>query len=305
MMEMSKMEVKASDTVRVEEAGGSLTGDSSGREWDVVIIKEGSGSSGDYSREVLERDVPGAFPVGTHVYIDHPTESEAYDRPERSVRDLAGIVVAESTWDEAEGGMRSRIRVTEQWAPLVEQMHEFIGLSIRAQAIVSPEANESGRYDIMSIVPWPTNSVDIVTLPGAGGRFVEAYESIRATMTTKDKTKEASVDLNDIQKVITEAIAPLIEAQKEPEASEVSDTVRRIVEADIPSAAKIQVAEAVDANPGIDVDKMIENISAITEAVRSEIAEAKAKTTEVEESADLRKGGARGKEELSLDGFRL
>lgn len=293
------------NTVHVKESGGSLAGSSGGREWDVVIIKEGSGSSGDYSREVLERDVPSAFPVGTKVYIDHPTESETYDRPERSVRDIAGSIVEEPYWSDEEGGMRSRIKVTETWAPLIEQISDIIGLSIRAQAIVSPEANESGRYDIMGIVPWPTNSVDIVTVPGAGGRFMEAVESIRATMTNIEPKKEASVNLDDIQKVVTEAIAPLIEAQnKEPEAPtapEHAENVTKIIESKLPMKLQVKIAEALDKNPEADVDSLIESMTEVAEAVREE---AKASQEEINE-AYLVKHGKSDKATRTIADFKF
>lgn len=288
----------------IEETGG-LAPIEGKRRWHVRLIAEGRGSSGTYTREVLERDGASAFPVGTKVNINHPTESEQYERPEGDIRVLAGAIISEPTWqDTPTPGLYAEVQIGEQWGPFVEQFHEIIGLSIRAQAIVSPEVNESGDYDIIGLVPWPTNSVDIVTVPGADGRFIEAYESFRDTITVNDQHKEASVDLNDIQKVITEAIAPLVEAQKEkeqvPPAPEVTGTVRKIVEADIPLAVKIQIAEAVDENPGVNIDTLLANTTAIAEAVREET-----KATMVEESADIRKGGSSKIEELSLDGFNL
>lgn len=296
-----------SKQINVTEAGvlSPVAGKS---KWRVRIIAEGKGSSGTYTREVLERDGAKAFPVGTKVNVNHPTESERFDRPEGDVRAIAGAIISEPTWqDSPSPGLYADVQIGEKWAGFIEEFHKIIGLSIHAQAIVSPEVNESGSYDIMGLVPWPTNSVDIVTVPGAEGRFIEAFESAYDTMTDNYQIKEASVDLKDIQKVITEAIAPLIEAQKEPEAPtapEVADTVRKIVEADIPSAVKIQIAEAVDANPGMNIDRMIENTTAIAEAVRTEVKEA-AKAAAVEEGADLRKGGSRTTEELSLDGLTL
>lgn len=296
-----------SKQINVTEAGvlSPVAGKS---KWRVRIIAEGKGSSGTYSREVLERDGAQAFPIGTKVNVNHPTEAERFDRPEGDVRAIAGALISEPTWqDSPSPGLYADVQIGEKWAGFIEEFHKIVGLSIHAQAIVSPEVNESGSYDIMGLVPWPTNSVDIVTVPGAEGRFIEAFESAYDTMTDNYQIKEASVDLKDIQKVITEAIAPLVEAQKEPEAPtapEVADTVRKIVEADIPSAVKIQIAEAVDANPGMNIDRMIENTTAIAEAVRTEVKEA-AKAAAEEEGADLRKGGTRTTEELSLDGFTL
>lgn len=294
----------AENETQVEESG-SLGASAGAREWDAILIKEGPGSSGDYYREVLERDVPSAFPVGTKIYVDHPTESEAYDRPERSVRDLAGSIVAEASWDEAEGGMRSRLKIMKQWVPLIEEMGGEIGLSIRARAIVSPEVNESGRYDIMGIVPWPTNSVDIVTVPGAGGRFMEAVESIRATITNIEPKKEASVNLDDIQKVVTEAIAPLIEAQnKEPEAPtapEHAENMTKIIESKLPMKLQVKIAEALDKNPEADVDSLIESMTEVAEAVREE---AEASQEEIKE-AYLVKHGKSDKATRTIADFKF
>lgn len=294
----------AENETQVKESG-ALGASAGSREWEAILIKEGPGSSGDYHREVLERDVPGAFPVGTKIYVDHPTETEAYDRPERSIRDLAGTIVAEASWDEAEGGMRSRLKIMKQWVPLIEEMGGDIGLSIRARAIVSPEVNESGRYDIMGIVPWPTNSVDIVTVPGAGGRFMEAVESIRATITSIEPKKEASVNLDDIQKVVTEAIAPLIEAQnKEPEAPtapEHAENVTKIIESKLPMKLQVKIAEALDKNPEADVDSLIESMTEVAEAVREE---AEASQEEIKE-AYLVKHGKSDKATRTIDDYKF
>ena len=293
-------------TIEVRESGrlGEIQGR---RKWRVRIIGEGRGASGYYSREVLERDAPAAFPVGTKVNIDHPSDSEAYERPEGSLKVLAGAVVSTPEWsDLPEPGVYADVEIGEAWGPFVEQFHEIIGLSIRAQAIVSPEVNESGDYDIMGIVPWPTNSVDMVTVPGANGRFIEAFESFRDTITNVEPIKEASVDLNDIQKVITEAIAPLIEAQKEPETPEVapvSETIKKIVEADIPADVKVRIAEAADANPGTNVDGLIENAKAIAEAVRAEIEAAQSIQENGEGDPDMRKGPKTGP--LTLDDLKF
>jgi hypothetical protein len=54
------------------------------------IIDAGWGSSGYYSADVLKRDGPKVFTSGLHMYLDHPSVTEEADRPERSVKDLAG-----------------------------------------------------------------------------------------------------------------------------------------------------------------------------------------------------------------------
>ena len=57
----------------------------------VRVISPGQGSSAFYKEEQLARDVH-AFDGGL-VFIDHPGKKESKDRPERSLKDLAGPIV--------------------------------------------------------------------------------------------------------------------------------------------------------------------------------------------------------------------
>ncbi|MBO0826217.1 MAG: hypothetical protein J2P24_00405 [Streptosporangiales bacterium] len=144
------------------------------------------GASGYYSREVLERDGPTVWAEGTHSYLDHPTETEMYDRPERSVRDLAGKIASTPVY-EAEGpvgaGLYADVEVYPQYAEVVEAMASDIGLSVRAQATVT-EGEVDGRTGriVETIVPSSSSSVDFVTKAGAGGRLVSLLESVRGTV---------------------------------------------------------------------------------------------------------------------------
>src|SRR5690554_7670050 len=53
--------------------------------WRIKLIEgDVHGSSGYYPASVLERDGATAFPAGTHIYLDHPTWEEDWQRPERS-----------------------------------------------------------------------------------------------------------------------------------------------------------------------------------------------------------------------------
>ncbi|MGE4535418.1 hypothetical protein, partial [Halomonas sp.] len=58
----------------------------------IKIIQPGWGSSGHYSKAVLQRDGPKVFTKGLHMYIDHPTPTEEAERPERSVNGLGGVL---------------------------------------------------------------------------------------------------------------------------------------------------------------------------------------------------------------------
>src|SRR4051794_11316645 len=80
----SGIAVRPGAVLREAEGGGQIR--------EIVIISEGWGSSGYYAAEVLKRDIPRIYPVGTHMYLNHPTEREDIERPERSVSDLVGKI---------------------------------------------------------------------------------------------------------------------------------------------------------------------------------------------------------------------
>lgn len=141
----------------------------------LLIAADIQGSSGYYPAEVLERDGAKAFPAGTHIYFDHPSESEGMDRPERSVRDIAGYLLDDARFEETEDGrgLFSRIQFTEQAKLLAKELYPVIGLSIRASGQI--EETASGQRIVRSIEQGL--SVDVVTRAGAGGRLVAMTES--------------------------------------------------------------------------------------------------------------------------------
>lgn len=140
-----------------------------------IIESDVQGSSGFYPAEVLRRDGPNAFPAGTHVYLDHPTSGEDSDRPERSVKDLAGYLVDGAQYEEsADGsGLFARIQFIPEIKERIKSLAPVIGLSIRAAGEV--ERAPDGRNIVRTIAEGL--SVDVVTRAGAGGRLVTMTES--------------------------------------------------------------------------------------------------------------------------------
>lgn len=154
-----------------------------------LIAADIQGSSGFYPADVLVRDGSKAFPAGTHVYFDHPSGSEEIDRPERSVRDIAGYLLDDAAFEEAgEGrGLFSRIQFTESAKALVSELSQVVGLSIRAAGQI--EETPSGR-----IVRHISEglSVDVVTRAGAGGRLVTMTESATPESPPAEQTATAA-----------------------------------------------------------------------------------------------------------------
>lgn len=148
---------------------------------DLKLIAPGWGSSGYYSADVLREDGPTAWPAGTHMYLDHPTESEARERPERSVRDLAAVTVStpEFREDGTHGpGLYAKASVLPQYAPIIDALAPHIGVSIRAHGSFK-EGEVEGRKGRVITKIAKGESVDFVTKPGAGGKVLALMESLR------------------------------------------------------------------------------------------------------------------------------
>ena len=141
----------------------------------VELVTPGIGSSGYYSPEVLEaagRD--RVWPAGTQCFVNHPSESEAYDRPERSVEDMAAVLTEDAHWDADAQALVAEAQLFPHKMWLAE-MASAIGMSIRASAEVS-EGEIDGRP--MTIIDRLVEgiSVDFVTKAGRGGSSRRAAE---------------------------------------------------------------------------------------------------------------------------------
>ena len=140
-----------------------------------ALITEGQGTSAYYPASVLERDV-GLF-EGAHCYIDHPTTTEQRTRPERSVRDLAGIVHNPRFIQNGPEGTGSYgdVEVLEHWKPFIEQVAPHTGMSIRASGLAK-QATIDGKTLIAAEKFTRVRSVDFVTKAGRGGKLLQESE---------------------------------------------------------------------------------------------------------------------------------
>jgi hypothetical protein len=173
MLTLEKTNIRESRSQAFREAGGS------GQKREITIIEAGWGSSGYYSEAVLERDIPRIFPAGTHMYLNHPTESEDQERPERDLRDL--VAVFETDPFMAGIAAVTTAHIFEHWLPVFED-EEFckaIGCSIRAFGIGEDTDMHggNGRPEIKQLTEGL--SVDFVTMAGANGAVGRLKESVR------------------------------------------------------------------------------------------------------------------------------
>ena len=232
----------------------------------IRIIVPGQGSSGIYTAENLAESAP-LFKAGTEMFIDHPTETEEWERPERSIRDYAGVFLEDATVGE-DGALYTVCKVFSGVNELIKDKWEHIGVSINAWC--ADPISENGIVPPIAGV----RSVDFVTTPGAGGAIVDLLESNRNDNYVKEAgmDKEIESKFDELKASLIEAISSKLEAAvatiqeakaQEPteEASVDVDSVleagRRIAESGLPEAAIVRVREAVKA--GADVDSALES----------------------------------------------
>lgn len=141
---------------------------------EIVIIEAGWGSSGYYSEEVLSRDIPRIYPVGTKMYLNHQTSTESVERPEGDLRYLVGKIV--ETPRMAGIAAVSVAEIYEHWVAFIDAMAEDIGLSIRALGMTE-EGDAAGKRGPIVLNLTEGISVDYVTEAGAGGKVGQLVES--------------------------------------------------------------------------------------------------------------------------------
>ncbi len=185
------------DLVAVREA--ALGPDGSGG---IKIIAPGWGSSGYYSEEMLSRDGPQVFTTGTKMFWDHPTLTEEWERPERSLRDLAGELTGDAVFNASGSdgpGLYAPMKVFGSFAPAVNElsgMESGLGVSIRAYGKASVGEAEGQTGQIIDELVG-AESVDFVTFPGAGGAVLSLFEAARQRLvnpTPKEETMEVEKD---------------------------------------------------------------------------------------------------------------
>lgn len=188
-------------TTTITEAVGLTTG--TGHRYRARLI-EGDrwGSSGWYGRDMLERDGPQVWPAGTQVYMDHPGATEQHDRPERSVRDLAGKITTAPVYEA--DGLYADVEFYPHVAPIIEAMWEDVGMSIRAAGTAETGERDGRTGPIITSLSEGV-SVDVVTRAGAGGKLVTLLESARATV---HEALPGGLVADDLEQRLDDAIGP-------------------------------------------------------------------------------------------------
>lgn len=269
----------------LKESGFSLGKVTGATRWRARIIKPGQGSSGFYTEDGIRTTGPESFPAGTKINADHQGMSAFFEQPAGSVTTLIGAVATTPEWlsDDPEGpGLYAEVEFSQEWAPFVEQFAPILGLSIQAYGYGENETPE-GSPIIEGFIPHPLNTVDLVTVPGAGGKLVELAESYSGTMPKFINENRAKMDSEATQveanngkdngmtpeeiQALTEALTNAVKgafvelkeslapAPKTDEAPEMSAVVEAVVEAQLPKIARDKVLKAVEG--GVKVEDAI------------------------------------------------
>ena len=210
------------------------------------VIQAGWGSSGYYSPDVLKRDGPNIFRAGLLSFWDHPTMTEAEDRPERTLRDLAAVLTSNASWDDkgpAGPGLYADARVFGPYREAVNELAPHIGVSIRASGRVS-EGEAEGKSGRLIDELVDAASVDFVTRPGAGGKVLQLFESAGRSGKVFESARQSSA--HTAQEANVPDPTALEEAQTQIQA--LTSEVDRLRSRDILRDARDMVDEALRAS---------------------------------------------------------
>lgn len=243
--------------LELNEAVGFAAETTKGNKWKVKVIESGWGSSGYYPAEVLRQYGPVVFKKGTKVFMNHPSMTESSDRPERDVHQLAGKLVSDATFSES--GLVAEVEFYSHYAPIIKEMAEDVGLSIHAfgEASVGEAEGREGPI-IESLVPNPLTSVDVVTVAGAGGKFLNLLESY------KNKDEAAPIEINEVVESVSEGKESMIENKEEFEAA-IAELKTTLVEALAPLQESVSVL--VESATPAEVEETDEAAEEVVESI--------------------------------------
>ena len=206
----------------------------------VTIISKGWGSSGYYSRDLLERDGPRIFGPGTQMYLNHPSRTEEVDRPERDVRDLAATL---ATTPRMQGNdLVAEADILPHQRELIDSIAPHIGLSIRAAGETELGEAEGREGPIVKSLDEGI-SVDFVTKAGRGGSVGALIESAREAELTEAECEALYTGLLERAVSKDERVA----LAKKGQAIPVKDDSGNVVDGRFPMASCADVSNAAQA----------------------------------------------------------
>ncbi len=246
-------------------------------DYEIKLIAPGKGSSAFYPAEVLKRDGPNVFKANTHIYLNHATRAEEAERPEGDVKNLAGVLTTDATYNESHAkgpGLYARMKVFADHGQLVEEKAPHVGMSIRANGDAVMEGKRPVMRDGVPVLARLTSaeSVDVVTKAGAGGMILT--EAAR----TANSQQESAMTEEQITKLVESAVAAAVKSVSAPMAGLTERALRgdAMVQAQkilagvsLAEASKARVIDMV-LERTIPVKEGALDVAAFTEAVNFE-----------------------------------
>lgn len=268
-------------TKHVLEAATLVSAPDEAETWKVRLINEGRGSSGVYSRSLLE-NYGHAFNDSIS-FLNHPQGG-----PEtRNFSEIVGRVVGETWLETADDGT---LGVYANWKPdsdyrrKLTEYKDRLGLSIYIAG--TGEVEDDGQFHVKEFdASDPFRSVDVVIAAGRGGRFEESLKKIYedrndaasekpGATVAREERKLMDQEMKDTLAGIQNALNLLVtkEQTKAEEAAQVTaddEAVNQRVEAitaglDAVEAARAELFPAqveslrAEAKKGTDVAPLIE-----------------------------------------------
>lgn len=207
-----------------------------GKSWKIKIIEgDRQGSSAYYPKEALESG-KDLFGKGVRIFRNHPQESDKWEQPERRIEDIIGWISEDATYDGKD--LYANATFIESERERIKELAEagVIAMSIRASGEMQETSNGMELKKFTAV-----HSVDVVTVAGAGGAFINALESDRnQNPTPKEETelefpKELAEALDTLAKDM-KALVERLDAKEEAEATALAEAQRKEAEAQAPKA---------------------------------------------------------------------
>lgn len=189
--------------VAAPEAVRRPEGPSEGREGaplGVVVMRAGTANGLSFGADVLERAAP--LCAGVPSYVDHAAPADALRPGGRSVRDLAGALVA-ARYDGARRAIVGELRLFSRAAWVGALAREAAGLGpLGLSAVVWLDVQEGRVLRIREV-----ESVDVVMNPAAGGRFLpHAARDLARTTPQEGATENMGTEITSTQEADTRTV---------------------------------------------------------------------------------------------------
>jgi hypothetical protein len=192
-----------------------------------ILITEGPGNKVDrryYTRQFIE-DAAKKY-EGARAFLNHQTEAEARERSEGDIKDQCGYyrglnvqptvdpetgktvmgVFGDLHVDESEAGNEAWAKAQAQMQYLQEfptSADVYVGLSINGGGIPGGMVQIDGQQWTQMIGVGSADSVDVVTRPARGGRFLALSESVKKELDMKKKLLQLVAKIGESNKKLS------------------------------------------------------------------------------------------------------